>query len=99
MRIVEESAVEYSLAGWIWIYFKRRPRALIQPLVGIAVCIAAMYLVADWRLYREFVAANTAPDRMMARMRRAQAEYRVVDSPYSNGQWKKWLDVDRVALQ
>lgn len=99
MRIVEESAVEYSLAGWIWIYLKRRPRALIQPLVGIAVCVAAMYLIADWRLYREFVAANTASDRMMARMRRAQAEYRVVDSPYSNGQWKKWLDVDRVALQ
>ncbi|CAI7645110.1 unnamed protein product [Penicillium pancosmium] len=99
MRAVEESAVEYSLAGWIWIYFKRQPRALIQPLVGIAVCVAAMYLIADWRLYREFVAANTASDRMMARMRRAQAEYRVVDSPYSNGQWKKWLDVDRVALQ
>jgi hypothetical protein len=72
---------------------------LVQPLIGIAVCVAAMYLIADWRLYREFVAANTAPDRMMARMRRAQAEYRVLDSPYSNGRWKNWLDVDRVALQ
>jgi hypothetical protein len=99
MGDVGESAAKYSLAGWVWIYFKRRPKSLVQPLIGIAVCVAAMYLIADWRLYREFVAANTAPDRMMARMRRAQAEYRVLDSPYSNGRWKNWLDVDRVALQ
>lgn len=99
IKTVGESTLEYSLAAWIWVYFKRRPKSLIQPLIGIAVCVAAMYLIADWRHYRRFVAANTAPDRMMARMRRAQAEYRTVHSPYSNGQWKKWLDVDRVALQ
>lgn len=94
----EYRAVEHSLAEWIWIYCKQRPRTLIRPLLGLAVFAAVLYVVRDMRLYQRFVDSNMPADRMMYRMRQAQADFRPVDA-YMHRGWERWLDVDRVALQ
>ncbi|OQE23829.1 hypothetical protein PENSTE_c008G02692 [Penicillium steckii] len=90
---------DHTLLGLIWMYCKKRPRDLIRPLVGIAVLAAVVYFVRDYQLYQRFVAANTASDRMMQRMRIAQAQFQTHNAYHYDPEWKRWLDVDRVALQ
>jgi len=89
---------DHTLLELIWIYCKKRPRDLIRPLVGIAILAAMVYLIQDYQTYQRIVTANTATDRMMQRMRIAQAEFQTADVYWNQG-WKQWLDVDRVALQ
>lgn len=89
---------DHTLLELIWIYCKKRPRDLIRPLVGIAILAAVVYLIQDYQTYQRIVTANTATDRMMQRMRIAQAEFQTADVYWNQG-WKQWLDVDRVALQ
>lgn len=96
---VRKSTVGYSLAEWLWIYSKQRPKALIRPLVGVAVCMAVTYIFGDWKRYHSFIMVNDlANDRIMNRMRQAQTELQAV-GPYMIKNWKRWLDADRVALQ
>ncbi|KAJ5089211.1 hypothetical protein N7532_007895 [Penicillium argentinense] len=82
-----------------WRQIRKRPQVVLMPLLGLVLILCVMHLTREYLLYQRFIAFNTTSDRMMHRMRRAQAEFRPPVDRYVQREWRRWLDVDRVALQ